>query len=175
MTHHIFSYGSNLLLARLKARVPSARFVTRGKLPGYQLRWHKLSKDRSGKCDAFETGNPLDLLWGGVFEIDRPEKPLLDKAEGLGTGYDERCLDIETFGTDGQQSLLRASLYTALQTDNTAVPFSWYKAFVVAGAHECGLPHDHITKLLATPAEQDPDIERDRSNRSLLPDQFRNI
>lgn len=173
MTHYIFSYGSNLLLARLKARVPSARFVTKGVLPCHVLRWHKLSKDRSGKCDAFHTGKPADQLWGGVFEIAAKEKHLLDAAEGLGTGYDEKHTDIQYVASNGQADIMQASLYTALRTDASAIPYSWYKAFVIAGAHECGLPKEHIDALRATPCEPDPDIDRDTFNRSLLPDRFK--
>lgn len=173
MTHYIFSYGSNLLLARLKARVPSAKFVTKGALPGHELRWHKLSKDKSGKCDAFHTGNMADHLWGGVFEIASREKHLLDVAEGLGTGYSEKYMNIKCESSNGQAQFVGASLYTALRTDPIAIPYSWYKAFVLAGAHECGLPQDHIDTLRATPSEPDPDRERDALNRSLLPDRFR--
>lgn len=173
MTHYIFSYGSNLLLARLKARVPSARFVTKGALPCHVLRWHKLSKDRSGKCDAFHTGNPAEHLWGGIFEIDSGEKHLLDAAEGLGTGYDEKHLNIQCESSNGQAHVVRASLYTALRTDPSAIPYSWYKAFVIAGAHECDLPQDHIDQLGAKLSGPDPDTERDAFNRSLLPDRFK--
>lgn len=175
MTHYIFSYGSNLLLARLKARVPSARFVTKGALPGHELRWHKLSKDKSGKCDAFHTGNPEDQLWGGVFEIAAREKHLLDIAEGLGTGYDEKHMDIQCVTLDGQADVVQASLYTALTTDPSAIPYSWYKAFVIAGAHGCGLPQDHMEQLLAMPSAQDPDKQREALNRALLPDRFRDF
>ncbi|MEH6728397.1 MAG: gamma-glutamylcyclotransferase family protein, partial [Hyphomicrobiales bacterium] len=83
MTLHIFSYGSNLLLARLKARVPSARFIGKAALPGHVLRWHKPGSDGSGKCDAFHTNDSADHLWGGIFEIDTAHKHFLDAAEGL--------------------------------------------------------------------------------------------
>lgn len=175
MTLHIFSYGSNLLLARLRARVPSARFVARGALTGHALRWHKLGGDGSGKCDAFQTDDPEDCLWGGVFEIDKAHKPLLNAAEGLGVGYDEKFADIDCLATDGDPFVLRASLYVALKTDPAAIPYSWYKAFVVAGAHECGLPSEHIQGLTAMHSAQDADTERDFQNRSLLPDEFREM
>lgn len=175
MTHHIFSYGSNLLLARLKARVPSARFVTKGALPSHALRWHKFGTDGSGKCDAFHTGNSADRLWGGIFEIDAKEKHLLDAAEGLGTGYDETHLDIECVTLSGQALVMRPTLYTALKTDPSVIPYSWYRAFVIAGAHECGLPKDHIARLRAAPSKHDPDQERDAFNRSLLPKTFKDV
>jgi gamma-glutamylcyclotransferase len=50
-----FAYGSNMCSGRLRARV-TCDFVTTAKLAGYQLRFHKLSRDGSSKCDAFRTG-----------------------------------------------------------------------------------------------------------------------
>lgn len=175
MTLHIFSYGSNLLLARLKARVPSARFIGKAVLPGHVLRWHKPGSDGSGKCDAFQTGDPADLLWGGIFAIDRAHKHFLDAAEGLGTGYDEKYADIECSPVGRAPFVIRASLYTALKIDDTAIPYSWYKGYVVAGAHECGLPSHHIDNLQAMDCRQDANTGRDAQNRAVLPDPFSQI
>ena len=47
-----FAYGSNLSSARMAARVPSARVVARAQLPGHALRFHKVGRDGSAKCDA---------------------------------------------------------------------------------------------------------------------------
>ncbi len=175
MTRYIFSYGSNLLLARLRARVPSARFVGKAVLPGHVLRWHKPGSDGSGKCDAFQTDNPTDRLWGGIFEIDKAHKYLLDAAEGLGSGYGEKSADFECTPTSRTPFVVRASLYTAMKRDTAAIPYSWYKAFVVAGAHECGLPSDHIEHLQSMRCAEDTDTQRNTQNRALLPDHFRQM
>ena len=173
MHQHIFSYGSNLLLARLTARVPSARFIARGELTGHTLRWHKAGRDGSGKCDAFFTGDPADRLWGGVFEIASADKHLLDAIEGLGSGYDEKHAEIECL-QEGQNPFVRnASFYTAVTTNPDARPFAWYKAFVVAGARECGLPTCHLETLRSVAAVRDPDRPRDAGNRALLPRVFK--
>jgi hypothetical protein len=48
-----FAYGSNMRSARLRERVPSARYFATGKIQGYKLAFHKRSKqDGSGKADA---------------------------------------------------------------------------------------------------------------------------
>lgn len=49
-----FACGSNMLTARLRERVSSARPVGTACLPGFSLRWHKVSVDGSGKCDVVE-------------------------------------------------------------------------------------------------------------------------
>ena len=49
-----FSYGSNMSSKRFGNRLDYERLCT-GMLPKHQLKFHKSSKDGSGKCDAFET------------------------------------------------------------------------------------------------------------------------
>jgi hypothetical protein len=60
------------------------------------------------------------------------------------------------------------TLYAATKTDSSLKPYTWYKAFVVAGAKEHKLPSDYIKQLEAVEAIQDPDRERDRRNTQLL-------
>lgn len=47
-----FSYGSNMSQRRLKARVPSARFIAVAERPDHRLRFHKSAGDGSAKCNA---------------------------------------------------------------------------------------------------------------------------
>src|SRR4249920_812082 len=90
-----FAYGSNMLTARLRERVPSATAIGIGRLEGHVLCWDKRSwRDGSGKCDAEYTGQRSDVVWGVVFEFELEEKPALDQAEGLGNGYMEKMVNI---------------------------------------------------------------------------------
>src|SRR3954469_2174360 len=84
-----FAYGSNMCTGRLQGRVPSANPVRNARLGGHTFHFHKRSTDGSGKGNAFATGNNADVVWGVVFEIAPSEKPALDRAEGLGHGYNE--------------------------------------------------------------------------------------
>lgn len=158
-----FAYGSNMLAARLQERVPSARLVATACLAGHSLRWHKVSKDGSGKCDAPADDSPDACVWGVVYEIALPEKPKLDEAEGLGNGYEERAVRVET--RDGS---VEAHLYYATNIDRAAVPYDWYKALVVAGARQNGLPADYIAVLEAAPSKPDANAQRARKNAALL-------
>ena len=66
-----FAYGSNMHPARLKARLPNILCISGiFTLPGHTLRFHKVGKDRSAKCDAFYTGNKADHVLGVLYEID---------------------------------------------------------------------------------------------------------
>ena len=76
-----FSYGSNMSLARIRDRVPSARFFAVATLKAHRLKFHKISKDGSGKCDAKETENPEDKVVGIVYEFADDEKPVTGKKD----------------------------------------------------------------------------------------------
>ncbi len=62
-------------------------------LPGHALRFHKRSMDKSGKCNAFATGND-DRVIGVLFSFDPAERDNLDKAEGLGSGYEHSMVTV---------------------------------------------------------------------------------
>lgn len=74
-----FSYGSNMSLPRLRARAPSAQFVAVARLPGQLLKFHKVGKDGTGKCDALFTGNRSDRVLGVVYDIAVTDKARLDE------------------------------------------------------------------------------------------------
>ena len=142
-TYPYFAYGSNLSSERLRARAPSARARGRGRLPGHALRWHKIGRDCSGKCDIVPTSAP-SVVWGVLYDVAWAEKPALDAAEGLGAGYFEKEVRIVT--DDGA---CRALTYHANpdRTNPTLRPFDWYKDYVVRGAREHGLPADYLREL----------------------------
>lgn len=158
-----FTYGSNMLSARMRTRVPSAKAVGIGHLPAHVLKWHKRSHDGSGKCDIEKSGRNEDVVWGVLFELEALEKPALDRAEGLGNGYVERRVGVVT-----DRGIVRASAYVATARDPALRPYHWYKAFVVAGAREHGLPQEYIQLLETTPSNRDPDTARTVESENLL-------
>ena len=155
-----FSYGSNMSVTRLRDRVPSARFVAVAVLPAHRLRFHKVSNDGSGKCDAEETGNRADQVMGVVYEIADDERPALDRKEGLGSGYDVKEIEVTT-----AQGNLTALMYFATQVDSARKPYLWYKEHVLIGARESGLLSEYIAQIEAVEAVEDPD--RTRHEREL--------
>ena len=151
-----FSYGSNMSSRRLTQRVPSAQVVSVATLSMHRLEFHKVSKDGSAKCDAFETGNQNDYVIGVVFDIHHAEKIHLDKAEGLGFGYDIKQVIIET----QQGRLLEAFTYYAMTIDSQLQPYHWYKNHVLIGAREHELPTHYIERIDLVEAIEDIDHER---------------
>lgn len=63
------------------------RWVGIATLPGYERRFHKRSTDKSGKCNAFDSGNGSSVI-GVLFSFDPAERAKLDEAEGVGSGYE---------------------------------------------------------------------------------------
>lgn len=139
-----FAYGSNMLSNRLRApsRTPSAVFLDTGFVEGRKLTFGKLSSDGSGKCDMEFTGNPSDKVYGVLYEIIQSEKTALDKAEGLGKGYEEQAIHVIT-----PSGPSRAIAYVATSKKSNLKPFHWYKAFLVAGAVEHLLPEEYIQSI----------------------------
>ena len=159
-----FAYGSNMYTARLRYRVPSCRFHSTVQLLKHRLCFHKRSSDGSGKCNAFATAASKDSVFGVVYEISPAEKPALDRAEGLGSGYHDEYLRVQT--PDGQDVQVQTYIADRDAIDDRLKPYSWYKDFVVKGAQEHGLPleyiHSYIEPVLAV---TDPDRKRDQSRR----------
>lgn len=152
-----FAYGSNMSLARLRKRVPSAQFVAVGTLVAHKLAFHKISKkDSSGKCDAHYTGSPKDNVVGVVYDVSDAEKPNLDRAEGLRAGYDEKQVEVVT----SEGLTLKAQMYFATNVDASLKPYHWYKKHVLVGAQENSLPLDYIAQIEAVESENDPDREK---------------
>lgn len=158
-----FAYGSNMLSSRIQARCPLARALGIAKLLGHELKWHKRSKDGSGKCDVVLTNNHDSVVYGVLYEIAASEKSDLDTAEGLGNGYEEKKVQVVFEGAPRT-----VSVYAATQTESSLKPYTWYKAFVVAGANEHKLQIEYIRQLEAVEAVQDPDRKRNERNAQLL-------
>lgn len=162
-----FAYGSNMLTQRLKDRVPSAHLITLATLSGYELRWHKVSQDRSGKCDVVQIDSPNSKVIGVVYEILISEKAALDEAEGLGNGYDQKQVLLETVNGP-----LQAQTYYATKIDPSAVPYDWYKALVIAGAKQHKLPEGYISALEKIVAKIDANAQRAKKNFSIADSTF---
>lgn len=138
--------------------MPSARLVGVAGLKGYALRFHKRSRDGSGKADAYQTSDTDDLVLGVVYEIDERQKPDLDKAEGLGQGYTEKPVEVLTL--DGRTLEVRMYFAELDYVSPVLRPYSWYKRFVLEGARQHTLPQRYIDVIKAVPEIEDADKRR---------------
>ncbi|KGJ89445.1 gamma-glutamylcyclotransferase family protein [Thalassotalea sp. ND16A] len=158
-----FAYGSNMSVVRLKERAPSVDKIGVFMLKGHQLRFHKVGKDGSGKCDAYQTTNKDDKLFGALFEITEADKKVLDRVEGLGDGYEEKVVTVKNDSGD----VFAALMYYATCTDPSLKPFSWYLNHVVVGAKETNVPAQYLELIQSTQSVDDPDPNRDAKQRAM--------
>lgn len=162
----IFSYGSNMLTARIKNRVASYKYYGVGFIQGYSLRFHKVSKDGSGKADAYYSGKEEDFIWGVIGEIEEKDKPILDKFEGLGKGYNEKVIEV----TLVENSKIDANIYIADQEFINAdiLPYNWYREFVIKGAIENALPKEYTENIKQIGSFRDENNDRREKNFRIL-------
>jgi hypothetical protein len=158
-----FAYGSNMFLPRLKGRVSSVLFRGAASLSGYAFKWHKRSKDGSGKCSIVpsEGGWPVH---GALFAVPNSELNRLEAAEG--PGYQKIAVQVDT--GDG---CLSAETFVATPDwiDDSLRPYTWYRDIVIAGAVQAELPAEYVAFLRQVEAHDDPDRERDAKERLTLP------
>ena len=157
-----FAYGSNMSLKRLQDRVPSAVPIGTFSLPKHKLLFHKHGMDDSAKCDAHYTHDPSDTVLGRLYNINELEKPALDRAEGLGNGYDEKI--IRVFNT---KHSFKAVTYYATNINSTLKPLTWYKQHVLIGAREVNLSKEYICTIEAVLAVKDHDKVREAEQLSI--------
>jgi len=160
-----FAYGSNLCFRRMRGRASSVERICAATLPEYTIGWGKRSVDGSGKC-TIAVSSTEQMVHGVLYRLPAHEKAELDLVEGLGTGYDEAMVSVETPAGSRE-----ATTYVAAPThvDDGLQPYSWYRDLVVAGAVEAGMPDDYVRRLAMARVQQDPDSARDARNRAAIP------
>ncbi len=137
MSHRYFAYGSNLKTARLAARVPNARPLGPGLLRGYRWRCNKRGADGSAKANI-EPAPGAEVV-GVVFVIDAAGFGTLDRYEG---GYRRIDVAVEHAGVQ-----LTAQTYVSERRIADERPTAAYRALMVDGAREHGLPAPFVSLL----------------------------
>jgi len=161
-----FAYGSNMCTSRLRERTPSCKPLGVATLPGHTLRFHKRSIDRSAKCNASATDTG-ENIFGVLFSFDPAERDKLDKAEGVGAGYEHAMITV--INAEGRRRKVLTYMATSDYVDETLKPYGWYKDLVLAGASEHGLPADYVANYIKpVEAIEDPDVDRNKRERARL-------
>jgi len=165
-----FAYGSNLLAERLLARVPQARFVGAGWLPGWRFALNVRSEDGSAKANAVHTARSSDVLHGALYELDDTGKLTLDRFEDVGGSYQ---LAHATAGTAAGPREVYLYVGGGSSLVEGLPPYDWYHGFIRAGARQRGLPADFIQWLESIRTTQDADATRAAANWRLIPPELR--
>jgi len=98
------------------------------------------------------------------FRINKAEERDLDAAEGYPNDYG-KC-KVTAITISGDRNVMT---YLGKITDASRRPYHWYKAYVVAGATEHGLPQTYMEWLKSIDSIQDPDDVCRSEKESLLP------
>ncbi len=159
MTLRYAAYGSNLHPRRLGLRIPSARLLGTDFHPDYSLRFHKRSRDGSGKCGIFQGSSGVHFA---VYEVGLEDQARLDDIEGVGKGYDRGTIALPGFG----------HCFTYFPSDDHVdpelQPYDWYREMVVQGCLAHGFPGKYREAIRETGAIPDLDESRRVSNESIL-------
>jgi len=158
-----FAYGSNMASHRLLQRLSGAKASGVARLAQHRLSFRKNDQGLSGKCDIELTGRVTDEVIGVTYDISFEDKQILDCIEGLGSGYDEKTVELRM---DAGQTLF-AITYFAIDIDKNMIPYHWYKEHVLRGAIEHNLPQDYIKLIEATPSKADQDHQRNLSELAI--------
>ena len=145
-TFFYFAYGSNMLTERLVARCSTAKAIGIAFVYDYCIEFSKVSIDGSGKATIQSYKH--NKQYGVLFEIKCSQREDLDRAEGLGVGYEQLTLDNVINCSNGIAN--SAYTYQAIKLNSELKPFDWYLALVIAGAEQHGLPSNYIATLRQT-------------------------
>ncbi len=137
-----FAYGSNMSTRRMRARIPSAEVVGPASIPDRMLVCNKLGRDGSGKANLVP--RPGRTTHGVLYALSEAGFQALDAFE---TGY--RRIEVCVATATGK--VVRARTYEAVLLTDDAVPFDWYRAYILEGASEHGLPRAYLRHLERLP------------------------
>lgn len=150
---YFFSFGSNLLIERIKARTPSVEVVQTFSLSGYRILFNKESNDGSTKTNIERTGNASDSALGIIHRIDMEEKRKLDEDEA-GYHTEDQLVVLD----NGDEITLN---YYIANKDRitTGKPYDWYMDYVIMGAIQNEFPQAYIQQLLSVAVNVDREPE----------------
>jgi gamma-glutamylcyclotransferase len=138
-----FAYGSNMLAARLRGRVGSAKPIGRARLADRSLLFNKRGRDGSGKANLVEDAGAV--VWGVLYQIRGETLATLD---GFEPEYARTAVSVVLDHGRAVKSLT----YLSYRLHDDPRPLVWYKRLVLQGAREHRLPDEYVRRLEAMPA-----------------------
>ena len=136
-----FAYGSNMASRRMHARVPGARAIARARLEGWRLVADKPGRDGTAKANLAR--DPGASVWGVLWELCESDLLALDRFEG---GYERVAVTV-----DADARAVAATTYASRLRSAPPGLERRYKAFVLEGAREHGLPPGWLALLESLP------------------------
>jgi hypothetical protein len=97
-----------------------------------------------------------------IFEILEAERAVLDKLEGVGSGYNSAEIQVDGFGA--------CSIYMADQgaIDESVLPMDWYKEMVLLGCVANEFPEGYVRAIEAVSTVEDSNQSRARQQWKIV-------
>ena len=102
--------------------------------------------------------------------MDVVDKPVLDEIEGVGHGYVDRKVDVEL-----DSNLIAGFTYYPTALGYDALPFDWYREFVLQGAIENGFPQAYVEMIKNQEFITDSDEVRRAENFNIISAQHQKL
>ena len=128
------------------------------RLPNHRFSFDKIGGDGSGKGGIEQMHTSHEVI-GVLYQMDKLEKPVLDKIEGVGHGYVDRQVSVVT-----QLRNISAFTYYPTLVEKSRQPFDWYKALVLEGARENEFPRHYVAMIESIESVVDSDNTRRMTN-----------
>ncbi len=143
-----FAYGSNMSQERLENRIDIIEkspdyFI----LEKYVLKFNKIGKDGSGKCNICYTGNSDDKVYGVLYEISCSNIEKLDNYENVPDHYKRECIEIKNEHGTTHDAVTYVAKENHISKEELN-PSLQYKKYVLDGATESELPPKYIEEYL---------------------------
>jgi gamma-glutamylcyclotransferase len=164
-TFYHLAYGSNLHPLRLAERVTSAELLGTPCLDGWQLSFHKRSKDGSAKCDLVANNTSSTTCHTALYQLNESDVPILDPIEGLGNGYLKAQMVVNLRGEKIECFTYQAQ---ANHIDKHLKPYHWYKEFVLIGAKYLEFPEEYFRTIESVESIDDLKESRVKKNVDIL-------
>jgi gamma-glutamylcyclotransferase (GGCT)/AIG2-like uncharacterized protein YtfP len=139
-----FTYGSNMSLTQITDRMPTARFVGTGRLPGYRLVFGTTGTIfRDSVATIYPDQN--SEVWGGIAEVSEHDLNRMDFYEGVQQGeYARIKVNVESASSGMLEQL---PTYCSQRRVREGRPSPEYLGRLLSGALELGLPNHYLEFL----------------------------
>jgi len=150
-TQLYFAYGSNLCVAQMAERCPSAQVVARALLPDHTLIFPRRSARRNCGVASIAACSGR-VVWGAVYRLTARDIVSLDASEGhiverdpVQNAYNKS--DVVVLRDGVVDALIQAFTYIAVPTPGRHVPGAEYRELMIRGARERRLPPSYVAAL----------------------------
>lgn len=133
-----FAYGSNMDLAQMRKRCPSASLFGVGELKGFRLEFNIYSPRRRCGCADVVPARGTSV-WGLIFRVSDAEMERLDRFEGVPFHYQRATYNVSHFG-----KRLRCEGYEVRSKVRDQVPSRSYLGVIKKAARDYAFPRAYF-------------------------------